>query len=131
MKKTVIILLMLVFSSAIFAQDYTVFSVTGDIQYLKNGVFTKVKIGDTLDNSTYLRIPFEATIALRLPDNTQIAILGRQEGTIANLAPQRRVVRIGGTVAQTDTTPSRRTVAQIGTASARASDAAADLEFEE
>jgi len=126
MKRTAIFLLMLlVLTVCVFAQGYTVQSVTGRVQQDKGGSRVDVKVGDALTAETVIFTGIGASVVLKEGEKT-FTIPAARNGKVAELASSASNVRISGKVSKTDTTAVSRTTAQVSTASARSSDAAQD-----
>jgi hypothetical protein len=126
MKKIfVFCVLMCALTIGVFAQGYTVQSVTGRVQQEKGSSRVEVKAGDTLTAETIIHTGIGASLVLKEGDKT-FTVTAARSGKVAELASASSVVRISGNVAKTDTGAVSRTTAQASTASARASDAAGD-----
>ncbi|MDR0443020.1 MAG: hypothetical protein LBH44_06410 [Treponema sp.] len=127
MKKIVLILIIgCIAAVAVFAQSYTVQSVTGRVELEKGGNRVTVKEGDTLTAEAVIHTGIGASMVLKDGEKT-ITIGAARNGKLAELAAGAASgVRIGGNVARTDTSAVSRTTGQVSTASARASDAAQD-----
>ncbi|WP_461256232.1 hypothetical protein [Treponema sp. R80B11-R83G3] len=126
MKKILVLLVMLsAMTVCVFAQSYTVQNVTGRVQQEKNGSRIEVKIGETLTAGTVIYTGVGATLVLKEGEKS-FTITAARSGKVSELATSSSGVRITGNVAKTDTSAINRTTAQASTASARASDAAAD-----
>jgi len=129
MKRIVILTIMLcAMTVCIFAQNYTVQSVTGRVQQEKSGSRVELKPGDTLTAETVIYTGVGASLILKEGDKT-LTVPAARSGKVAELAAAASGVRISGNVAKTDTGAVSRTTAQASTASARASDAAGDADI--
>jgi len=115
--------LMFALTVCVFAQSYTVQSVTGRVQLEKNGSRVDVKVGDTLSGDAVIYTGIGASVVLKEGDKT-FTIKAARNGKVSELAVTASSVSISGNVAKTDTGAVTRTTAQASTASARASDAA-------
>ena len=111
-----------------FAQSYTVQSVTGRVQQDKGSSKIEVKAGETLSGDTVIYTGIGASIVLKEGDKTYTIKAGRN-GKVSELAASSSSAKISGNVATTNTDEVNRTKAQVSTASARASDAAADADI--
>jgi len=109
----------------VFAQSYTVQSVTGRVQQEKGGDRVELKAGDTLSGDTVVHTGVGASLVLKEGDKT-FTVTAARSGKVAELTAAAPGVRISGNVAKTDTGAVSRTTAQASTASARASEAAQD-----
>ena len=124
MKKFGVVLVMIcVISAFAFADSFTVQNVTGRVERESGSQRIAVKAGDTLDGGTVIHIGVGATIVLKDGEKTYTVPAART-GKVAELTKAAAGVRIGGVVARTETGTASRTSTQVGTASARASDAA-------
>jgi predicted S18 family serine protease len=127
MKK--ILLLLIVFmagAAAAFTQSFTVQNISGRVEReTSGGRWEAIKAGDTLPGETVIRTGIGARLTLAL-DGRTFSIGAVQTGPIASLAGNTAGIRIDGRVAQTDTGEMSLTTGRISTASARASDAAAE-----
>ena len=126
MKKIAILIVMLsIVTAAAFAQSYTVQSVTGRVQREAGNVRVEVKTGETLAAETVIYTGVGASLVLKSGDKT-FTVPAARSGKVTDLASASSGLRISGSVARTDTDAAARTTAQVSTASARASDAAAE-----
>jgi hypothetical protein len=110
-------------------ENYTVQSVSGKVEReVKSGVWEAVKIGDIVSGETVLRTAVGASVTLA-SGGTASVIGAAKNGTVAVLIKGR--IQIGGQVSKTNTEESERTTGRVGTASARASDAAGEFPIDE
>ena len=124
MKKIVVVVIMVCAMAAfVFGESFTVQNVTGRVQRESGKQKIDVKAGDTLDGETVISTGVGASIVLKSGEKTYNVPAARN-GKVSELANAAAAVRIGGVVARTDTGVVGRTTGQVGTASARASDAA-------
>ncbi|GBU27240.1 hypothetical protein R84B8_00767 [Treponema sp. R8-4-B8] len=124
MKRIVILFAMMcVMAVCVFAQSYTVQSVTGRVQQEKGGSRVELKVGDTITADTVIHTGVGASVVLKTGDKT-LNVSAAQSGKVSEVASASSAVRITGSVAKTDTGAVNRTTAQASTASARASEAA-------
>ena len=127
MKRIVLLAVIAVMvTAAISAQSYTVQSVSGRVQREAGNNRIDIIVGDVLSSDTVIHTGIGAALVLRDGEriiNVPAAQNGRR---LADLITSGSGVRIGGNVSQVETGAVGRTTAQIGTASARASDAAED-----
>jgi len=129
MKRIVLLMIMVcAMTVCVFAQSYTVQSVTGRVQQEKGGNNVDVKVGDILTADTVIHTGVGASLVLKDGDKS-FTVQAARNGKVAELATAASGVRIGGNVAKTDTSAVSRTTAQASTASARASDAAQDADI--
>ena len=126
MKKIIILcVLMCALTVCVFAQSYTVQSITGRVQQEKSGNRVELKAGDTLSAETIIHTGVGASLVLKEKDKT-VTIPSARSGKVSELAAVASGVRISGNVAKTNTGAVSRTTSQASTASARASEAAKD-----
>lgn len=130
MKKVIFALVMLFVAIAVFAQSYTVESVTGRVQRDAGGRMVEVRVGDVLVEDTVIRTAVGASLVLNNGINTVTIPAGRN-GKIEDLIDPADGARIGGNVSRVDTGAVSRTTGQVSTASARASVARAPRAVEE
>jgi len=124
MKRIVVLIaLMCAMAVCVFAQSYTVQSVTGRVQQEKGGSRVELKVGDTLTADTVIHTGVGASVVLKTGDKT-LNVTAAKSGKVSEVASAPSSVQIKGSVAKTDTGAVNRTTAQASTASARASEAA-------
>ena len=109
-----------------FADSFVVQDVKGRVVRDSGRAIT---VGETLNSDVVIKSDIGASLVLKDAEGKNVTISGKRDGSIADLTRASSGVRIGGNVARTDTTAATRTVAQAGTASARASDAAGDSDI--
>ncbi|MDR0444220.1 MAG: hypothetical protein LBH44_12535 [Treponema sp.] len=126
MKKIVLLAIIgCVTAVAVFAQSYTVQTVTGRVELEKSGNRVVVKAGDSLSAETVIHTGIGASLVLKDGEKT-LTIGAARNGKLAELAAGASGgVRVGGNIAETDTGAVSRSSASLATGSARASDAAA------
>ena len=126
MKKIVfIVLISLTLVTAIFGQDFIVQSVTGRVERESGSQRIALKAGDTLTDETYIHTGAGSNVVLKSGDKL-FTISAVRSGKISELASLSPGVRVSGNISRTDTSTVSRTNTQVGTASARVSDAAKD-----
>ena len=126
MKKIVFLVILAgVITAFAFSDSFTVQSVTGRVERESGSQRIAVKAGDTLDSETVIHTSVGASVVLKDSGDKTVTVPAARNGKVAELTKASAGVRIGGNVARTDTGVANRTTAQVGTASARASDAAA------
>jgi hypothetical protein len=124
MKRIVILFaFMCVMAVCVFAESYTVQSVTGRVQQEKGGSRVELKVGDTITADTIIHTGVGASVVLKTGDKT-LNVTAAKSGKVSEVASAPSSVQIKGSVAKTDTGAVNRTTAQASTASARASEAA-------
>ena len=132
MKKIIIFtILVSVVAAFAFADTFTVQSVTGRVERIVGTQRTLIAVGDILEGDFTISTSLGASIVLVDQDGAVITIPAARNGTVADLAAAAAGTRIGGAITTTDTSAVSRTTIGNATASARASDAAGDLEFDE
>ena len=129
MKKLAFFVIIISFMAvSVYAQNYTVNSVTGRVQRDSGGTMVNVNPGDVLTEDTVVRTAVGASLVLR-SGNTTITIPAGRNGRISELLAANAPA--GGNVTQSDAASTGRTAGQVTTASARASVAAQNPTFEE
>ena len=127
MKKIVfLVLIAVVIAGVASAQSYTVQSVTGRVQREAGNNRVDIAVGDVLSADTIIHTGIGATLVLREGERTLNVPAAQNGRRLSELAAGGSSVRISGNVVQVDTSAVNRTTAQVGTASARASEAAGD-----
>jgi len=123
MKKSFLVLaIVFVVTGSVFAQSYTVQTVTGRVQREDGAGRVDVKVNDTLSADTVIYTGVGASLVLKDGDKT-FTVPAVRSGKVAELIASASGVTIGGNVATTDTGKVSRNTAQLPTASARAADA--------
>ena len=126
MKKLVVLTVMFCFlAGAVFAQSYTVQSVTGRVQREAGATRIDVRAGETIAADVIIHTGVGASLVLNQGTNV-FTIPAVRSGTVEELVISSAGARISGNVARVETGTIVRTTGQVSTASARASDAAAD-----
>ena len=131
MKKIMVLFVVfIILAGYIFAQNsqqanYIVKTVTGRVQREAGNSRVDVKAGDTLPPLTVVYTGIGASLVLTQGEAT-FTIPANRNGKVGELAAAGAGVRINENVARVETGVTARTGGQISTASARASDAAAD-----
>jgi hypothetical protein len=129
--KNLVLILLVAFAAAgtVFGlENYTVQKVSGKVEREKNGAWETVKTGDIVTGETVLRTAIGASVTLVSGGTTNV-IGPAKNGAVAVLIKGK--IQIGGQVSKTDTDESERTTGRVGTASARAGDAAGELPVDE
>jgi hypothetical protein len=128
MKKAVLILIVfMAISGAVFAQSFTVQSVSGRVEReAGGGKWEAVNAGDTLANDAVIRTGIGARLVLASSEGRTFSVGAVQTGTVGSLAGNSGGIRIDGKVAQTDTGAVSRSTGRVSTASARAGEGAAE-----
>jgi len=124
MKKIMILIIMMsVFAGYVFAQDYSVESVTGSVQRESGNNRIGLRPGEILNPDTVIHTAAGSLLVLKFGERT-ITIPAARSGKVSDLASAGSGLRIGGNVSRVETGALARTGGQASTASARASDAA-------
>jgi hypothetical protein len=124
MKKTLLgLIAFMAICGAAAAQSFTVQNVSGRVERETAGRWETVKAGDALTGETTIRTGIGAALTL-VSEGRTFSVGAVQTGRLASLTGSAAGIRIEGRVIQTDTGAVSRTTGRIGTASARASDAA-------
>jgi len=127
MKKVLMVLVIaLAVTAVVSAQSFTVQSVSGRVQREASNRMVNIATGDTLSADTVIHTGIGATLILKEGDKTFTVPAGQNGKKVSELIGSGSGIRIGGNVTQSHTGTINRNVAQVSTASARASDAAAD-----
>jgi hypothetical protein len=135
MRKIVIMLVLgLVLSGLVFAADgYVVQSVSGKVEReVSPGKWEAVTVGMTLSPAVVINTSLNSQLELEGSGKT-VTIKAMQKGTVETLAGGASAsgLRISGKVTESKTGVSSRGTSNISTASTRASDAAAGVEWVE
>ena len=122
-------------TAAVCAQSgsagYTVQEVTGRVERdAGNGKWEAVKTGETLRADAVIRTVIGASLTVKDGDNI-LTVGPMKNGKLADIVSDGAAIQIQGKVSQTDTDAVSRTGGRLSTASARASDAAGEIEIEE
>ena len=113
-----------------YSLEYTVERFSGRVEVMSDGDWVPIQTGMILTDSSEVRTGIGAS--LTITEDARRAHVLRGSGTVKSLidANPARITITGG-VNQVDVEVRTRTTARVPTASARASDAAGDLEFQE
>ena len=135
MKKIITLLVSLFAVSMLFAaEEFTVKSVKGKVTYeAEPGVMKDVKAGQKLSPSTIINTSVNSTLTITGDDGKEVAIKAMKKGSVENLASSKGPAGKGiskGTVAKDSTAAARSSEKGTATASSRASNAAADYDWE-
>jgi len=109
----------------VFAQGFTVQSVSGRVQRESGAARVDVVPGDVLSADTVIHTGLGATLVLREGDRT-LSVPAARNGRVGELAAAGTGVRLAGTVGQVETGRVVRVTGQVSTAAARAGDAAGE-----
>jgi hypothetical protein len=111
--------------------QYVVQEVTGRVERdAGGGRWTAVSVGDTLRADAVIRTVIGANLTVKNGDEV-FTVGPMKNGALSELVKGGSSIQIQGRVSQTDTSSGGRTSGRISTASARASDAAGDIEIAE
>jgi hypothetical protein len=129
MKRIVLLMLMVcAMTVCVFAQGYTVQSVTGRVQQEKGSSRVDINVGDTLAADAVIHTGIGASLTLKDKDNKTFTVAAARDGKVSEIATASSGVRINGNVAKTNTGAVSRATAQASTASARANEVIADVD---
>ena len=124
LKRGVLVLVILLAAAGtVFAQSYTVQTVTGTVSREAGNSTVAVKAGDILSPDTVISTTTGSSLVVKDGDRT-VRVLGSRKGKLSDLISAG--LRISDNVGQVDTSAVSRTTGHVITASSRASDAAAD-----
>ena len=127
MKRIVVFAILIgVITAFAFAESFTVQNVTGRVERESGSQRVVVKAGDTFNGETVIVTGVGASVVLKDGEGKTFTVSAAKNGKVAELTRAAAGIRIGGNVARTDTGAVNRTTAQVGTASARASDQAGE-----
>jgi len=122
--KRVVFLAILVCAVAafVFAENFTVVTVTGRVEKEAGAQRVEVRVNETLDGNDILHTGVGASVVLRNESGRSVTVAAGRNGSVTELTTANTPsVRVGGTISRTNTGAVSRTTAQVGTASARAS----------
>jgi len=130
MKKMIFLtILMGMVTAFVFADNFTVVSVTGRVEKESGNQRIEVRTNEVLDGNVIIHTGVGASVVLRDESGKSVTVSAGRNGSVTELT---RVttpsVRVGGTISRTDTSATGRTTAQVGTASARASTSVVDIQ---
>jgi len=132
--KRLIFMTILVCAAAafIFAENFTVVSITGRVEKESGNQRIEVRVDEVLDGNVIIYTGVGASIVLRDESGRSVTVSAGRNGSVAELASAGTSgVRVGGTISRTDTSAAGRTTAQVGTASARASTSVTDIQIDD
>jgi hypothetical protein len=126
--KRLIFMAILVCAAAafIFAENFTVVSVTGRVEKESGNQRVAVRVNEVLDGNVVIHTAADASVVLRDESGRSITVAASRDGSVADLT-RAPAVRPAGTINRTDTSAASRTTAQVGTASARGSISVVDV----
>jgi len=130
MKRVVFLAILVCVAAAfVFAENFTVVSVTGRVEKESGTQRIEVRVNEALDGDVVIHTGVGASVVLRDESGKSITVAAGRNGRIAELTTANTPsVRVGGTISRTDTGAVSRTTAQVGTASARASTSVIDVQ---
>jgi len=134
MKRTILAIAMIMIASISWAQ-YVVTEVTGRVdQEVTINKWESITRDQRLRSDSVIRTGIGARLTIRNESTSEVHIInGGKVGMIMDILSDTisGTIQISGTVTRVDTSVRARTTGQVSTASARASDAASELELEE
>ena len=119
--------------SLVFAENYTVKSVKGKVQFeVSPNKFEDVKVGQTLSDSTVVNTGVNSTIIITLNDK-EFTIKPMQKGTVENVKEGKRtgLSKGGKKVDTTHVAEAEEGRTAVSTASSRASEAKEDYDWDD
>jgi len=122
--KRLILMAILVCAAAafVFAENFTVVSVTGRVEKESGNQRVEVRADEVLDGNVIIHTGVGASIVLRDESGRSVTVAAGRNGSVAELAAAATPsIQQRGTINRTDTSAAGRTTAQVGTASARGS----------
>lgn len=135
-RKSILVFAVAAFASlALFAENYTVKSVTGKVQYQDGGAMKAVSVGQVLPDSATVSTSLNSSLVLTRADNSTVTIKAMKKNTIAKLVAE----GAGGGTLKKGSGVTKSNVAGaskggdkgVATASSRASEAKEDVEWDE
>ena len=137
MKKTLSIIVCLLFGSLLFAESFTVTKVMGLVRYKENDAYVTVEEGMVLDGDCEINVGINAIVSLTDEKGRRIDIKSARSGNLfvlcndalrtkQGLQKSRKVIS-----ASNIPEPKEGTSKGVATASTRASDAKDDFEWDE
>ena len=131
MKKIVFMfVIILAIAATVSAQNYTVQEVTGRVEKETGGKWAAVKAGETIRGDEVIRTVIGASLTVK--SGEKVSVVGpMKNGKLSDLASGSSAIQIQGKVSQTDTEALSRNTGRVSTASARASEAAGEIEIAE
>ena len=131
MKKVILLVVIIFTAAAVYAQNYTVQEVTGRVEReTTGGNWVPVNVGDSLRADTMIRTLIASNLTVKTGDQV-LAVGPMQTGKLREVAGSASVIQIQGRVIQTDTGEVGRSTGRVTTASARAGDAASEIDLED
>jgi hypothetical protein len=129
MTKAILVLALVALTAAVFGQqNFTVEEVKGRAEkMISAGKWESIAAGDTLGPDDTVRTAVGASLTVKYGGKSYVIGSARND-LLAKLTTDQGGgrIRIGGKVATTDTGEAERNTTRVGTASARASEAAGD-----
>jgi flavin-binding protein dodecin len=128
MKKMLLILLLFV-TTSLFSIDYKVVELTGKAEREVLINWKEIVVGDIISDTDKIKTEFNTKLVIEDPSHRRFTVNSFKNDVLKNLLISS--ITIGGKVNVTDTSDKGRRTSNISTASARASDAAEDIEWAE
>jgi hypothetical protein len=121
--KRLILMTILVCAAAafIFAENFTVVSVTGRVEKESGNQRVAVRANEVIDGDVVIHTAADSSVVLRDESGRNVTVAASRDGSVAELTRATPNVRVGGTINRTDTSAASRNTGNVGTASARAS----------
>jgi len=130
--KRLILMTILVCAAAafVFAENFTVVSVTGRVEKEAGNQRIAVGVNEVLDGSVVIHTAADASVVLRDESGRSVTVAAGRDGSVTDLTRATPGVRVAGTISRTDTSAASRTTTQVGTASARANTSVVETEID-
>lgn len=137
MKKFILGTLVLALCGFLFAENFTVKSVTGTVTYEASaGKFVELSVGKVISGSTVIKTSLNSSVELEKEDGTTVTVKAVQTGSAESLAAAFAKAPNGlkknPVIKKTDVAGASSGASKgVATASSRASEAKEDLEWDE
>ncbi len=130
-KKTLLVAVLMSFATVLFAKDYSVNSVKGKVQYQDGSEWKSVTKDTVLTDETVIKTGVNSTLVVTV-DGKKSTVKALQEGQLSALtAKMASGIKRSGELSKTDVKAAGDTTKGTSTASSRASEAKADVEWDE
>lgn len=137
MKKVGLVLLVLLnVCSSIFAVDYTVSEVSGNVRLFldKKDNWEKIVVGQTLNSDSFVNVSLNSTLTLLTDKGNKITINSLSKGKLSELISSSSVngIKRATRLVATNIAPATNgTSKSVATAASRASEAKEDIDWQE
>lgn len=132
MKKNFLIaLLVSLMGGAIFAEDFVVTKIVGNVNYeVSSGVWKTISIGDTITDQTVVDVGINSLLSLADTEGTDFTVRAMKKGRLETLLAKGTGLKKASTAAASSVRSGGLSSA-VSTASSRASEAKEDLNWDE